>query len=151
MNRSSFRWSSFLIPTSPLVIKLRIFRNEFLFFSHFYVEPTTIPIHVHVSKHKRTQEWKSILLFLYPFQVSKHAIILWVFKTSRRRRRRLHHHHQPLFNITITITTLSSQLGLLVVKDSSLWLQDLHAIHTVYFDLAFKFMPLCCLFIFCIS
>ena len=59
------------------------------------------------------------LLFL--FSISHHifhSLVFRVFKTSRRRRRRLHHHHQPLFNITITIITLSSQLGLLVVKDS---------------------------------
>jgi hypothetical protein len=41
-----------------------------------------------------------------------------VFKTSRRRRRHLHHHHQPYFDTTIFIINLSSQLGLLVVKDS---------------------------------
>jgi hypothetical protein len=67
----------FLIPTPPLVIKLRIFRNGFIFFSYFLVGPTTILIPVYVSKHRRTQEWKSIPLFPYPFQVSKHAIILY--------------------------------------------------------------------------
>ena len=34
---------------------------------------------VHVSKHKRTQEWKSIPSFRYPFQVSKHAINFSIF------------------------------------------------------------------------
>ena len=74
VNESEFH-SDGMIPNTypPLVIKLRIFRNGFIFFSYFLVGPTTIPIPVHVSKHRRTQEWKSIPLFSYSFQVSKHA------------------------------------------------------------------------------
>ena len=52
-----------------------------------------------------------------------------------------HRHHHLVFTAWITCGQ----------GFKSLWLQDLHAIHTVYFDLAFKFMPLCCLFILCIS
>ena len=51
-----------------------------------------------------------------------------------------HHHHHLVFTAWITCG-----------QGFKMWLQDLHAIHTVYFDLAFKFMPLCCLFILCIS
>ena len=86
------------------------------------------------------------LLFLFSHHIF-HSLILWVFKTSRRRRRHLHHHHQPLFNITITIITLSSQLGLLVVKDSRCGFKIF-----MLFIRCFSTQPLnLCLFVACLS
>lgn len=61
--------NSFLIGTHFLIIELRIFRNN-IFFNHFYLGPTNISIHVHVSKYKRYKELK----FTYLFQLNKHVI-----------------------------------------------------------------------------
>ena len=70
------------------------------------------------SSHQFTPQWGGTNPPLSLLHHIFHSLVFRVFKSSRRRRRRLHHHHQPLFNITITIITLSSRLGLLVVKDS---------------------------------
>ena len=140
------------ISLSPIHIPLLF--PFFLYFFHCLLLPLHSPINSSLILLFKTHPNGEGQTLLFLFSISHHifhSLILWIFKTSRRRRRRLHRHHQPYFNITIPINTLSSRFGLLVVKDSSLWLQDLHAIHTVYFDLAFKFIPLCCLFIYCIS
>ena len=105
------------ISFSPIHIPLLF--PFFVYFFHCLLLPLHFPINRSLFLFTNTHhnEEGQTLLFLFSSHIF-HSLILWVFKTSRRRRRRLHHHHQPYFSVTITITTLSSQLGLLVVKDS---------------------------------
>ena len=103
------------------------------------------------SSHKNTPQWGgtnpplSLLISHFPFSNTKG---FQDFKEEEKAStpsppapiQHHHHHHHLVFTAWITCG-----------QGFKMWFQDLHAIHTVYFDLAFKFMPLCCLFILCIS